>query len=825
MNQSKLKTCDFCRKRKKRCHTDHGVGSCTNCIHANVECIYSFAKKRRPRTKTKVIAKNSIDQLNSRLSSLEGLILRLVTQFSGPECIDKSREFSKEVVSPDSNDSNKHPGDQIIDSIKDKKISHTEPKCCYSGYPCSIINVLSKKSLLWVQKKLDGDISAIKPFIGMPRAFFKSVSVLMGAWMDPKALELIHGYTPLQSVLPKNPEIVLQILDAFHNENFANHLVCRVDKIKHLAIVFYQQDPLKTLTQSELFLIHISIAACLINRFTINDKVTNNYYTLAKLDQNYLISLKNKCFQQSLIYYDNVKNNNEGIETIQAFLILLGYVDANFAHDDNIPHRLATDILRHSKIIKLHDLGMLKNLSQKDADERRRLWWCCEHMDSEMTYRISKTTNLFNEDFTILTDDDNYFLPTPKFPFMNGSGPTSKDVSKVVDFASLNGFQYYYGFYILMLNRIRRCVFKSLTSTLVQDSSSIYGVLEIIEDSNQKVGKLIDLMGSERPLFYNEANFEKNLSKCSLGVSGTFETPNGSYSISLQDKLFFQMLYFNHLFLTNRLPITNNENNKENPSISKSIHISLESARTILHITLLIDKLTDQTGNFSSWISSYQMSAFVGLVAHCLNFPNDLQTQTDCALLIKVSFFFSKYASCCERFENLSNPLLKNSKKIPSKTRMMDILIRLLLKALVALIKNDSGYDISVQFAGLGLSDHLNACESMYPELFSISDDLVNTAPSTTFTPNHTSKKPSLANLLNSDTANGHSSDSSISELTSDHVEGPFISANRFIENLGDEELAKIFALRLSGLPSFFFDAEPNENHALPPSNYLSGLS
>lgn len=110
--------CDYCRKRKSKCN---GENPCSNCLTHSKDCTYTVVPKVRKKRVSKSLSNskdkkhnpNSIQGLNSRLSTLEGLLSKLVKRLDSKSLLDlgNSRSGDKDDDSSDTVSLNSLPSE------------------------------------------------------------------------------------------------------------------------------------------------------------------------------------------------------------------------------------------------------------------------------------------------------------------------------------------------------------------------------------------------------------------------------------------------------------------------------------------------------------------------------------------------------------------------------------------------------------------------------------------------------------------------------------------------------------------------------------------
>ncbi|KAG2734671.1 hypothetical protein G9P44_002677 [Scheffersomyces stipitis] len=740
--------CDYCRKRKSKCN---GENPCSNCLTHSKDCTYTVVPKVRKKrvsksssnSKDKKHNPNSIQGLNSRLSTLEGLLSKLVKRLDSKSLLDlgNSRSGDKDDDSSDTVSLNSLPSESNSEDEQEEEdfskelvlnekssvsspeklkqmLQPCEPRSCqivtsardrilqYFGSH-SMFCIFSAKSIKWMKGRIEGkgDDSLLLPIRNLPYALNSVVQSNMKVW----AQSLPTSPSNSKFFFNKNEKnLIFELLEYYYDDiNIAPYL-CSLHTIRELfqlyfyALSSHDVDILNGISQSEFLIMNVSIALCLTNK-SGDVKDNHNFPALSAASSSDLAQFKQKMFSNAVACYERVSVVCEGIRTIQGIALVTLYIEASFITDFQINHMLVSVMVRFACDLGLHStVSVSKYDAEEHAHLKRRLWWFCEYMDSEVCYRSGKATLINRANVTILTEEDDYFLSVPLDPFKNDV--CKKNSSELVANCRKWGYQNYYIYYTLMLCRLKEKSYNNLFKPQVAHQSQ-EELLKSLQDINEDMFRMARLMEPEiRPTLYYVKRPESPSRSCFAELS---ESNNNFFQYS---SLLLQLSFFAHLLSINRVPFMNNMFESNEKTI-KFGNLSLESARTILHLVVDLDR-TKVPNSILNWVTFYPFMAYCSLIGHCLSFPQENSTHMDCTLLIRVSLNFFAYRGLNE--EDIRT--FGESKTYDNKSMMYDLITRLLLRVLVNLMDKESEHHYANEIKGL--SDHMEACANIYPDLF-----------------------------------------------------------------------------------------------------------
>ncbi|CUM51319.1 unnamed protein product [Debaryomyces tyrocola] len=845
--------CDSCRRKKIKCD---GQYPCGNCQQSNGSgCNYK--ERQEKRTKSPKISKNvsnskTIEILNTRLSKLEDVILNLAEKLdprSGnitkPHA---KRETSEREEYEDEKDEEDEADDDDLTSIEDgneelttegdegeqgrnsdnkdrdtsnKKWNYTPQRLEQFFGTHSVVCLFSDKSLGWIESALGPEDSRlINPIRNLPFVFYMKSKSFILKWVDPPLIDIAKKKKLLEAPFPKDYRLVFDLLDNYYDLYAATNYICDIDWVRSLFEIYYGIDGKKRrkFKCSELIIMSMVICLCIsskidedtsgLNMSPASSCSANTPKSIQSMNNDQFTVLQEELFDNCVFYYHRILVINDGIETIQAIILLVTYIESSYILS-HVSYMLISVAIRFAQEIGIHRQESYANLSAQEAKTRRMIWWCCYCFDMEICFRSGKPPLINGLDISVGSEND--FLScsdarTHKDQKLNGFDQTEKFISLV-----------YYHF--LLLTRIRA---KSYNSLFVASAGteSFESLLVTLAALNRETFKLADLMDPIlKPRFYNDPEF------CNVYSSDSRHTKN---------ILCIHFTYFSHLMVTNRIPfligIPDSEQNDERSLSFRNIF--LDSARTILAMAKNMPR--ESTGlSFYNWVVFFPSAAFMSLLAACINHPTAPGTYDDIKLLADscMNFFSHKKTWPVEGFSRF--------KVYQSKEATVDLIIKVLLKIVIRVFETKTG--IPVLANNKLLKEHLESTEKQFPDIFKETGDFISqfatSMKSSSFgtqgfvavcgtspfpSKNKYDKSPKDASYngeSNQDLTGKERSNGQNYELSNNMSPGfsnmlhPSVNANDFFMNddlisdyLNDDGLTSIINSQMNNLPNFFFD-------------------
>ncbi|KAK6458554.1 uncharacterized protein RJT20DRAFT_6893 [Scheffersomyces xylosifermentans] len=753
------KACDYCRNKKIRCN---GESPCGNCSTHNHECTYRVAHNTRKQrvAKTQTSSSNihenkSIQDLSSRLSSLENVISNLVSKLdnsgllvlagSNREPVEKDIVIRKnpesETVSPyiESLSQSSSSGDELfMETESSNMVSNqlskrsTEMKMRQMLIPkantaydivCdakdrvlqyfgshNMICTFSTNLIAWIKGRINkrGEKDLLMPLTNLPLALNQAIHSNISSWTK---ISVVTNKSSKLYFSHEDKNFIFESLELYYERANVARYLCSLNTVRELFQIYYytisnaDMDVTSRISQSEFLIMNIAIALCLTNPTeTEVDKANYPFFaTKSKLD---LTRLKEKYFKNAVSCYKKIAVVYEGIRSIQGIALLTLYMEATYVTDFHINFILSSVMIRYAFNLGLHTVASNCEDDTEDMrDLKRVLWWYCEYINMDVCHRSGKPSLINYKDVSTLTEDDDHFLSIPRELFK--SDAYKANACGLLKKCEDKGFQFYYFYFSLMLTRIKAKSYEKLynnqASILEQDE--VINRLQEINDDMFSMAKLIE--PEIRPtLYYMKRTVNSDFVRRSwYGDLFDIKCPFFHYST-----LSLQVTFFAHLLSINRIPFVNRR--YENSERTRKYgNLALESTRTILHLVVNLEK-TEVPRSITKWVTFYPFIAYCGLLGHCSTFPKEESTRADVQLLIRVSMDF--FATGGLRRSNLK--AWEVDKVYDNKNIVLDLISRLWLRVLINLMEEETSSRYIDEIPGL--REHFEQCSGIYPDLF-----------------------------------------------------------------------------------------------------------
>ncbi|KAI5956547.1 hypothetical protein KGF54_001022 [Candida jiufengensis] len=588
----------------------------------------------------------------------------------------------------------------------------------------SILIIFSKQSLDWMEQTLSEDgPEYIRPLRNLPIFLLSKMRHFMTKWVDPPLVDAHARKRLLESPFPRDSKLIFELVDIYFSELNTISILVDVAHIKSLFKSYYNKpsnlQKKKRFTLSELL---IMTSVLLIGlTYKLDSGGTKEMKTkLSKL----LDSLTNN----AIYYYQRLCVVSEGIETVEAILLFIIYLEFSWitSHLNYIPISVA---IRYAQELGLHRSDSFAHLNFKEQERRRRVWWFCYYFDTEICFRGGKPPTINTNDVTTNSDQDmlefclstaNAFSVVPS----ESDNPKRKLCLSAADEAILGDttqpLRYrllrnlktmeneeslnvsYYHYFSLLLARIKSDSYHSLFEATAQakDFEVLATTLESLNAEMLELARWSE--EDERPRFYHDTNFKFACDEWSKGRK--------------ENVLALQLTYFSHLMIINRFPfILKTKSLEIDDRLLKFRNIALDSARTILVLIKQLNK-SNTTVTFYNWLSYLPVSAFMILCGACLNHPSAPEVPSDIRLLIESSLGFFDIKGLSTEVNTIKAILGQGEEDISTQ-----IFIKLMLRIVIKNYENSSRItDFSDDKA---LQDHLNSLQTKFPELFTKYDN------------------------------------------------------------------------------------------------------
>lgn len=743
--------CDICRRKKIKCD---GSYPCENCAQSKKPkvCLYSERlTKRQPRihklshkshnssSKTdsvpvkQGINRDSSSSMESRMVKLESVLERLTNtvELLADRIKKPSKPYHLETgysMDIDSREASSATSDAGHRGHEKEGFAHSREGVAsadgtgdggsnlprMTGYALyigtqSIFSIFSRDSLDWMEQKLGPrGAECITPLKNTLVVCHNKLSTFLNKWIEPPLNDAHTRQKLMHRPFPSDSKLVMELVDLYGSIPMITFLV-EAETIRKLFISYYDglsdTSKRRNFTASELLMM---TSVLMMGLDVMMDKTRHRKD--AKLNH-----LQEKLLENAIYYYHRLCLVSEGLETIEAILLLISYCDSNWitSHINYIPKAV---VVRYAQEIGLHRIEYFNKLSDKEQDRRRVIWWFCYYYDTDMCFRFGKPPSINIDDVTTCTETDvltaciqgsTCYLD----PNFDGDELDRQMSIAVADEAllgdpalplsfrllkKLKSFKdgsFYYHFYGMHMAKIKSESYNLLfsASARLRDFDALANALEHLNLEMSELAKYVS--EDDRPRFYNDPLFHFIDLKIPEPERGTI--------------LAGQLAFFAHMMVINRFPfVVQTDKVDAGSQILKFRNTSLDAARTILVLMKQLNKDTvDPT--FINWVVYYPIIAFLTLGASVLNHPTSPDVANDIKLMTETSMGFFDFV----------DDFAKPDKNLRTRGGVsIELIVRLMLKVVISAYENETG--ISVVQNDEALRVHLNSVQVKFPELY-----------------------------------------------------------------------------------------------------------
>lgn len=554
----------------------------------------------------------------------------------------------------------------------------------YKGPQLGFSILLSEQSINYVRQKLyPKHHHLVIPMETLPAYLMASKRAFHSIWLEPRVLteecitKLRMGCFPDEHMIGE----VLELYDKLHFANF----ICGVDYVRTLFNTYYRNkeqakpDP-RALSYSELMIMSLVMIICVSAYVDIKNSTqtsSNKFPNISAIPLGELVAFQESIFKNAVFYYHRICTVSEGLASIQALILMAVHLETSWVISD-LNFSLTSMAVRYAQDMGLHRLDSAANLDPVEKEKRARVWRACQHFDIEVCYRLGKPPSVNLLDVSL----DNLF-------FRESVAPTSAEFCQRTLCDEYDKLSY-----------IRCYTYMRLFSAQVT-YDSLKNIQEVVSNINADMFRLADSIFIEaRPRLFNEHGFEALLQ----GFTDGKQEP-----AHIEMLMGFHLTFFNHIMTINRVPwaVVSDANDPSASENSKFRKLSLDSARTILHIIRTFGHLKSSILSFN-WLVTYPFLAVTNLLSNCLNYPDDPDVLKDLSLLIDVSL--NTFGVIGSRAEEESTRLFY------IRVRMADILIRVIMRVVITIVDQTCGTNILG--SNPGLMEHLQMVELKYPRFY-----------------------------------------------------------------------------------------------------------
>lgn len=659
------KACTYCRKKKVKCD---GNLPCSNCQENNEgECVYvadpeKKLKAPKPPTPSKPQKLNkaqTIQQLSLRLDKIETLLSVLTDEIRGTRQLASDNQYQSQLANLDENEI--RPEKEIKNKQQTGKTSDnaTSPEVQNNKFGShSIIDIFTKSSLENIFQGL-GPHNRIEvqdiSHIGIIYNFFSH------AFMDSICQPIkttIRNRTDLMDNTFTDLSIPLEILN-YLDDIYMVSYICDSSYVKSLFESYFKNNKkvytkgpnskLRSFTWSELMIMTVLIGLCISvivderNVGALKKDTKSSSSILQTVSDKQLVEIDSKCFFSAVFYYNRLVLCSEGVETVQALAIFVVYLQTVMS-SVKLTHVPIAIAVRYAQDLGFHRIETYDGLSWHEHNTRKRLWWFCQTFEVSYCYRFGKPVIAREYRLASLIDDDKFTATVVQSSIEQmrtlwEEAKTLKDVSKLNELQENKTLHRCAAYFLYRMTKIRLQTF-DLIYSISSQNVKLSKILTYIDQMNKDMQDLADIIQPPITIcFYNDPRFFFKAENKPLDQVMAFD--------SAQDNILaMYMNFYQHLMTVNRtaiqeIPLTE-ENEPLIGKIKECRNISLESARTILHIVKGLNLISMPYSSFS-WYMYEVFAAFCHLASLHFANPNTPEAELDLKLMIETSLKFFSY--------------------------------------------------------------------------------------------------------------------------------------------------------------------------------------
>lgn len=716
------RACTVCSKKKVRCD---GLTPCLNCRNSGADCLYKSPKERKPRVK-------KADNVCERLTRLENLIGKIAskievpiesTSYESPNSIsggknDGSSDEASADVSPAGGWSHAEKKSEELSPnlnllphqtrtgffaqcksiLKESLAANTKQKTVihYKGTHLGF-SVLGEKSIQYIRERLlPEDYYICVPLQTLPYYFTLWKVAFQSVWSEPQVHTAAEIAKLKEGIFPESKQLMDEILQFYKYVHVAS-FVLGPDAAQELFDQYYAaQTSLlrRSLSYSELMLMSMVLATSLsliIDKEALGAYPVGECKLLFEQPISVLVKLQEEMFLNSVYYYHRISAINEGMHSVQALLLMAIYLETSWVVSD-VNYTLVSLAIRYAQEMGLHIYDLSAELPVVERVAQLKLWAACQVIDVETCYRLGKPPLLTSDEkseeamkiYTDLLQEGCKELASA-----GGCFNSTDRCIKMVGFSEV--FQ--------SLSQLRLVTYHTLFGTSLS-FKSVKHVQDIVTTINARsFAFCANVDEAYRPRLYNEPSFDHYLQGMH---DGSDVTSNFCMLLS--------MSYFSHIMTVNRVPwqVVVADTEVLTQESREFRRLSLDSARTILHLVRIVDKKSWPFVTLN-WILIFPFLAAMNLCSNCMNRASDKETLKDLSLLIDVSMnFFGFFGNICT----------EETKLHYMRFQLMDLLLRVLLRVIIKVIEERN--NTSILANNKELKKHLESTERNFPHIYKV---------------------------------------------------------------------------------------------------------
>lgn len=583
----------------------------------------------------------------------------------------------------------------------------------------SFLGIFSLKSLQWILKSLGPEhADVVAPFFRFPFTIQRKMKHSIQRWIDIPSLSP-SDRARLDNPFPENPDLVFAILDTYYEKMVLCRILVPTISLKKLFESYYglNGQRKRKLKSSELLMMTVGLAFCLCckveceNRPLYPDEQFHEPPVIASLDAKTALDLQNTYLDNAIYYYHRISVISEGVESVEAILLLVMYVEISW-FSSHVNFILCSTAIRYAQELGFHRAESYEGLPEELCTRRRKLWWFCYYYDLEICFRTGKppvinssdVSNHFGPDvglspFSVISPDS--MLPV----HLMNDHLTFPEVKASFDYLNVDDELVSHHYYFALLTRLRSRSYKSLfmASAKIDTFASLSAALDEINSEMFELRQFVP--EDSQPFFYNHPSFKQ------------------PKLVTLKDDsiLSVQLSYFFLLMTVNRIPLlvcTSDYDENSGRGLNYK-NLSLDSARTIL---TLVQNFTSRSSlAFFNWIAFFPLSAFLNLLASIINHPASPDVKNDLNLLIDSSMNFFSLAI------SLDNSKRSNIQQ--NEDELIAAIIKLMLRVVITMVEVKTGAKVRTE----KIDKHIMSALDQLPDLGRNTGPLYNITGSSPF--------------------------------------------------------------------------------------------
>lgn len=633
--------CDTCRKKKIRCD---GQPRCQNCAMANEkECHYEVRPLKKPKHHPRPLQRN-MDALSMRLLRVESVLMLIADRF-GAGVADQLKERDEllglELATPP--------------SVEPPQLRHYLKQMeSYMGSHSFLI-ILLQSSIEWMEQQLGPDQAHLmEPFVKMLLVLHNKFRHFISKWIDQPVCDPETRRRLQELPFPKNSATVYRLLDHFLGLFLQMETVGDIGKIRGMFDRYYSQK--RSFRTAELLIMTSALLYCLVATGGEID-----------LSEDELWALQDQLLTQAIFYYQRLCVVGDGLETVEAMLMFLIYLECSCVglKVNNMVLALA---VRFAKDVGLHRAEMYENISAEESDRRKRMWWKCYYLDLENCFRSGKPPLISKYDVS---------------PQLSQVDPLTLALELPND---ENHFFYFFSL-IVHMRSLSYERFFSATATF----DTFKSLLDQLDALNAELFSIAGVLPEHmRPLFANDPKFQR------------FE----NFKEATRELHFIvHLTFFTHLMTINRLPLLLLFDEVDEAKKLAYRSLALNCARTVLEMFGCFGE-HQVLDSFYSWFIFYPLIAFLHLLAACMNNPQSPEAYADLQLLINAAPIFLR-RRMSRRFDGFVKWEI---------SYLVQVLYKMMMRIVLAIHEKRTGIKI-LEFNET-LKKEIELSRASHPELF-----------------------------------------------------------------------------------------------------------